>query len=196
MKLNNNTPKLICALFMCLLFISCTRYTLSEKDLEWQPYEVADRLIFISDKGEIDTIVIDQVHIVSNADDPLSIYPNMNQTIFIGVENRRPSTIIELHASKYGKFIDFNLQLGNNDLKYTCFNIKIGKVELTQQPFSQYQNVYQIPVEQSCNTTRKYPFDIRYIYWSMEYGYVGMEFKNGYTWTLQSFYRGGVELLQ
>lgn len=192
----NNASKLLCAFCTCLLLISCTRYTLSEKDLEWQPYEVGDRLIFMSDKGEIDTVTIGLIEVRSNPDDPLSINPDMNQRIFVEVENRRPSTIIELHASKYGKSIDFNLHLGENDFKYPCFHLEIERILLTQRPFNGYPNVYQILVEQSCSNLKEQAFDLQYIYWSMEYGYVGMEFKNGYTWTLQSFYRGGVELLQ
>ncbi len=181
-------------LVIAMMFFSCSRYELSNEDIQWQPYKIGDILVFESNRGEKDIIKIENIQIQNNADDPLAIFPNMKQTLFVGGNKN----VLELNAGKKGNNISFELRLGESYMRYPCFYVYLDEIEKKREsvcPFEEFKNCFSFKVKELCDNMKDRPFDLRYIYWSKEYGYLGLEFKDNYVWTLKSFVRGGKEIL-
>ncbi len=174
------------------MIFSCKRYKLSETDLEWQPYKKGDRLIFESNKGEIDTIIIESVESYFNADDHLSLLPSTVQTLFVmgNIE------LLKLSSDKYGSKVEFKLRLGKNDLKYPGIILYLNEenLEASEEVEFNTKRCYKIKAIESRGNMKNRSFDLNYIYWSMRYGYLGLEFKDNYVWNLKSFTRNGKEI--
>ncbi len=173
---------------MVLMLFSCKTYKISQSDLEWQPYKKGDILIFESNKGEIDTINIKNVEVYTNPNDPLVVFPTKLQTLFVLGEN---AAVLEFKAGEKSTDIHFILRLGKNNLKYPCTVLDIKEFENMKMK----KGKYRIEAKEYYDNMKDVPFDLRYIYWSKEYGYLGLEFKENYIWTLKSFVRGGKEIL-
>lgn len=181
-------------LTIVLMLISCRTYKLSKSDLEWQPYQKGDRLIFESSKGELDTIQIRSIEKYNNADDHLAVFPNSVQSLFV-VGNKE---LLKLHAGKNGSKVEFKLRLGSNsDLKYpgTILYLEKGNLDALEKVEFSAKNSFKIKAEESRGNMESLPFDLQYIYWSKDFGYLGLEFKDNYIWTLISFVRDGKEIL-
>lgn len=178
---------------MILMFFSCNTNKLSENDLEWQPYKEEDKLIFESNKGELDTIQIKNVETHTNPDDPLAILPNTVQSLFVVGKVE----LLKLHCGKKGSKIEFKIRLGDNNLKYPGTMLYLNKGILDTLTVVEFcdKTSYKIKAEESRGNMRDRPFDLRYIYWSKEYGYLGLEFENNYIWKLKSFIRNGENIL-
>lgn len=173
---------------MVLMLFSCKTYKLSKSDLEWQPYKIGDMLVFESNIGELDTIKIKNVETHINADDPLAVLPNRLQSLFV-VEKR---SFLEMEAGEKGSYIHFTIRLGKNKLKYPGVVLSIKEMnELIEDESGRYV----IEAKEYYDNMKGRPFDLRYIYWSKKYGYLGLEFKDNYVWALKSFVREGKEIL-
>jgi hypothetical protein len=168
---------------------SCSTYKLTESDLEWQPYRKGDLLVFKSNFGEIDTIIVRSIETYKNPDDPLAILPNNMQSIFVnGKQN-----ILEIDAGKKESYIHFTLKLGDKYLKYP--NIVKSIKELDKEK-SKQNKIVAIEAKEYYDNLKELDFDLKNIYWSKEYGYIKLEFKNEYYWELQSFIRNGKNLIE
>lgn len=177
--------KKLIGLFLALFMLfSCKTYKMSENDLKWQPYKKGDVLIFESNKGEIDTVVIKSIETYINPDDPLAVFPNKLQSLFVISER----SILEMSAGEKGTYINFTMHLGNNKLKYPNTLRSITEMDEAKKDKN---NRYVIEANEYYDNMKDRPFDLRYIYWSKEYGYLGLEFKDNYVWTLMSFIRDG-----
>lgn len=181
--------RLFTILTLLLMLFSCRTHKISQRDLNWQPYKEGDIIVFESNKGEKDTIKIKRIEIYNNPDDPLAIFPNKLQSLFVIADKG----ILEMDAGKTGVSIHFTIRLGENELKYpnTVLTIK----ELNKKA-EQGKDKYVIEANEFYDNMKDHPFDLRYIYWSKEYGYLGLVFKDNYSWSLISFIRDGKELLQ
>lgn len=191
-------------LIISLMLLSCKSYRLSKNDLEWQPYKEGDVLVFVSNKGEADTIQIKNIDIHTNANDPLAIFPTMLQSLFVsGVYYHEPKKdimgrmynssyrdILEMESNNTGSYITFTLHLGNHKLRYPRTLLTIKELGNLKEENCQYI----IEAKEHYDNMKDYPFDLRYIYWSKVYGYLGLEFKDNYVWTLKSFMREGKEI--
>lgn len=173
-----------------LFFSACTVSRLSKQDLAWQPYLVNDKIIFESSKGEIDSVKIESIEKYNNPDDPLALFPNRVQTLFVVTKH---GSIAEFNATKYGSEIEFQLRLGKNNLKYPSISLSLenGGIEKEEMVDFDSKRCYKITARQSYSNLQDMPFDLKYIYWSKQYGYLGLEFKDGYTWKLKSLIREG-----
>ncbi len=182
--------KKIIVLFSAMFVLnSCGFYKLSKSDLSMQPYKAGDILIFESNKGELDTIEIKEVEVHTNFDDPLDLLPNMVQSLFVVAKY----SVLEMRKYKTGAYIYFTIRLGDNDLKYPCMGLSIQELEKLSEKENSKITIKAI---QSCDNMKDRPFDLRYIYWSKKYGYLGLEFKDNYVWNLKSFVRDGIEIVK
>lgn len=181
-------------LLLASLGFSCTIYRLSKRDLAWQPYKVNDLLIFESSKGEIDSIKINGVEKYSNPDDPLDVFPNNDQTLFVSVVQ---GSILRLDATKDGSYIKFELQLRSKFHEYVCDipAIALGRIGKQEVVVFNGTEAFKVEVGEKCYFEKNKPQGLLYIYWSKKYGYVGLEFKDGYVWRLRSLTRSGNNLL-
>lgn len=197
---------LIILINLIFITLSCKSFRLNKEDLEWQPYKKGDILVFESNHGERDTIKIKSIEIFTNPDDPLAVVPKKVETLFVSGEyyhnpkkdimGRMYSStycdVIEMGTSKMGSYIDFKFRLGDNKLKYPSVVLSIEEMNKIRK--DNYER-YKIEAKEYNDNMRDQPFDLRYIYWNKEYGYLVLEFKNNYIWTLKSFIRDGKEIL-
>lgn len=180
--------RLIVLFSVLLMLFSCRTYKLSQSDLEWQPYKKGDVLIFESNKGEKDTVKIESVEVYTNTDEPLAVFPNKLQSLFVIAEKG----VLEMTASESGTSVHFTIRLGKNKLKHSSVVQSIKEMNGLNKDKN---GRYVIEAKEYYDNMIDQPFDLRYIYWSKEYGYLGLEFKENYIWTLKSFDRDGKELL-
>jgi hypothetical protein len=166
---------------------------LSDSDLRWQPYIEGDILIFESNKREQDTIVIKSIEIHNNPDDPLAVFPNCVQSLFVVGKIE----LLKLHAGKNGSKVEFKMRIGNNKLRYPGVILYLNQDKIDKLIKTKFINkeVYKIEAEESRNNMKGRPFDLQFLYWSKEYGYLGLEFKEEYIWELKSFIRDGQNIL-
>lgn len=187
--------QILIILIIGLLMFSCKNYRLSKSDLEWQPYKVGDKLIFQSNKGELDTIYIKSIELHRAEDDPLTIFPNIFETQYV---NGKRKILLSIGASSNGNsYISFNLTLGKTYMRNPTMYFELKEIEPSnhKQSFDRFSKYFKIKAIEQASNMKEHPFDLRYIYWSKEYGYLGLEFKDDYIWTLKSFVRNGKELL-
>ena len=181
-------------LFLCsIVLFSCNTFKLSQSDLEWQPYKVGDILIFASNKNEFDTVTIENIEKYNNPIDPLAIFPSIIQSVFVCGDNN----ILKLQADEIGNSVEFELCLGRKEFRcpgtVLFLNQKeIGKLEKVRLG---NKDVYKIMAIEFYDNMKDAPFDLEYIYWSMQYGYLGLQFKDQNLWELKSFVREGKEIL-
>src|SRR5690554_6254177 len=90
---------IVCAILLFGLFTSCRTDRLSKEDLEWQPYKVGDSLVFESNKGESKTIVIKNIESHINPTDPLDVFPEKYETLFVTGKDV-PVGIIKMEADR------------------------------------------------------------------------------------------------
>lgn len=192
---------------LIFMLFSCNTYKLTDADLEWQPYKVGDMLVFESSKGELDTIKVENIEVLTGADDPLSVLPNKIQTLFVsGLYYHKPKkdimgrmfsttscSVIGMRANSSGSFIEFTIRLGENELKYPGV---VQSIKEMSELNTDESGRYIIEAKEYYDNMKDRPFDLRYIYWSEKHGYLGLEFKNNYVWTLKSFIRGGEEMIR
>lgn len=176
----------ILLILMAALF-SCRSYKLSQSDLSWQPYIEGDTLVFESNKGVFDTVVIKSIEKHSNPDDYLAIFPNFTQTLFVIDKN----AIITLKSYKHNSQIMFDLGLGKNHLMSPTTILELQNKSISKLKKVSYNDImcYKIKAEQSISNLKHFPFDLNYIYWNKQYGYVGLEYKNNEIWKLKYMLR-------
>lgn len=181
--------KWLIILFPVLFMVfSCTTNKINKNDLEWQPYKEGDVLVFESNKGELDTIDIKSIEVYINPDDPLAVFPKKIESHFVIGQQ----SILEMTANDENTDIKFTIKLGNNNLKYPGVVVNIQELK---KMIPDIHKRYVIVAKEYYDNLKDIPFDLLYIYWSKEYGYLGLEFKGNYIWTLKSFIRDGNEIL-
>ena len=185
--------RIIVLSILIMTLFSCRKFRLGSDDLEWQPYTVGDLLIFESSSGEHDTISIKTIESHNNPDDPLAVFPNSVETLFVVARTE----ILKLHADKDGSYIQFKLRLGNDNLVSPWVLLDLNKNEIDKLDVTKFidKPAYKIVARESIASLKDRPFDLQYIYWSKQYGYLGLEFKDGYIWTLKSFVRDNKNIL-
>lgn len=185
---------IVCVVLLLGLFTSCKMDKFSEADLEWQPYKVGDSLIFESNKGELKTIVIKNIESHIGHSDPLAIFPDKWEYLFVTGKDV-PVGIIKMSAGKEGGAIYFELQRFNEyTLRHPSTVYKINEIKKMDIELISNKKVFKIEAIQYYDNLKDIPFDLRYIYWSKEYGYVKFEYESGYEWTLKSLLRNGVDI--
>ncbi|MBA3985244.1 MAG: hypothetical protein H0X63_01380 [Flavobacteriales bacterium] len=181
----------LCAALLFGLFTSCRTDRLSKEDLEWQPYKVGDSLVFGSNKGESKTIVVKSVERHINPTDPLDIFPDRVETLFvIGKSNSH----IDLLKISKGRIWFSIKRLNKNTLLHPNTIYNIDEIQKMDRELVSNKKVYKIEAIQYSDNLKEFPFDLSYIYWSKEYGYAKFEYEDGYEWTLKSLIRDGVDI--
>ena len=191
-------------ILICLgLFSSCNKYKFTKSNYEWIPYIKGDILVFESNKNEKDSILIKEVIIVSNPDDPLAIFPNYHETLFIsgevlsklGTSSRsqyKPNIrveILKMFADKES-VIEFNFSKVGDTLTYAKATYSINKLE------ELFIDTPDSSIKIKTDETYALDYDLLYIYWNKKFGYTKLEFKNGINYELKKFIRKGKNILE
>ena len=182
---------LVLLLISTCLLTSCETYRLSKKDKEWQPYRVGDTLIFHSSMGEVDTVHVGKIESYINPQDQLNLFATKYQTIFVGGKR----SIMRLGVGVGNPHIRFDLRLGENKMRYPLLmRIRVSDIKDSTDivNFGNFKECFRITAVDSDDD---WVFDLCYIYWCKELGYIGLEFKNGLTWELKEFRRKGKNIL-
>lgn len=171
-------------------------YKLNKEDLEWNPYEGGEILIFQSNKDDIDTIFIKEVKKESVPVDPLAIFQKYYEVLDVYVKHSNPTPIHEHNyvensflniaaTSDKNTIIDFDLAAKNSSFYASSYYKKdidmLPVRKLVTKKFT-YNDVI-ILEPQSLEYYERDEF-ITAVYWSKGNGYVRYDLKNGVFWEL------------
>jgi len=182
------------------VFLSCNpNYRLTESDLKLNPYKTGDTLVFQSDKGESDTLVIYSSNRQVLRERCYSfltcIFTNLTKNSWEGfyVNANKPrefgtgESILTIRVEPNGaKTIYFGLVIKNacwysdseNDL--AKFNsLPITTITTRDQTFSDVLTIVSNNLEYQARKDF-----IENIYWSKSFGFVGFNKLNGDKWTV------------
>ena len=182
------------------MFLSCNpNYRLTESDLKLNPYKTGDTLVFQSDKGESDTLVIYSSNRQVLRERCYSfltcIFTNLTKNSWEGfyVNANKPrefgtgESILTIRVEPNGaKTIYFGLVIKNacwysdseNDL--AKFNsLPITTITTRDQTFSDVLTIVSNNLEYQARKDF-----IENIYWSKSFGFVGFNKLNGDKWTV------------
>lgn len=186
---------IILLIILSMAAISCT-HGLSDEGYSWLPYEENDELVFRSDEGEKQTIIVKSVNKKTSNIDPLALFPKKQEVITVfgeSVSNQYESSqsseefmLLRISAFSKGReniWFSWNkpdLQIYGStgielsDLKQRRtdkIRIALGEIEVYELESSD-----RVFVNRS-NFVKKF-------YWSKDLGYVKFELNTGEIWTL------------
>jgi hypothetical protein len=187
--------KLMIIISIASMLFSCKTYKLTAEDLSWQPYEEHDKLIFKFSNGDREEVLIKDISRHINPDDPLTVFPNMVESLFV-TSNKE---ILKLESTGSGgqPSITFSIKLNderNHEYPLTVMPLNYSNEMIVSDRYIGKIKVFQIRAEQSYDNLKQFHYDLQFIYWCKEYGYVGLEFTDGSKWVLQSLIRNGVNI--
>lgn len=196
---------LISIVLFFISFTSCNEFKLSKEELKWQPYKVDDILVFESNIGEVDSIKITSIDSYLNPEDPLAIFPDQHETLFVNGELLNPNkdhkhwdhvNFLDLTSSKE-TWITFNLSKMSDSLQYAEAKYSVDQLNKFYNNEKVINNCINDIIELKPNYTGglNYEFDLKSYSWSLKYGYVKYSFKNGYYRKLKKFIRNGKDIL-
>lgn len=186
-------------------FTGCNEFKLSKEELKWQPYMVGDVLIFESNMGEIDSIRITSISSYLNPKDPLAIFPDQYETLFVNGELLNPNkdhehwehvNFLNLTSSDE-TWVVFNLSKISDSLQYAEAKYSVDQLKRFYNNEKVTNNCINDVIELKPNYTGglDYEFDLKSYRWSLKYGYVRYSFKNSYYRELKKFIRNGKNIL-
>ncbi|MFH0893245.1 MAG: hypothetical protein V2A54_02315, partial [Bacteroidota bacterium] len=189
-------------LFLLLIFISsCSgkRYTLNEKDKLWNPYLGNEILIFQSNLGKIDTLLLKGLYQEMNQLQIYSLNPDYFETISIYCNNYNPKSNI---LDENDKFIQVFAKNPIDGYKSSAFRIRL-KTKKIQFTFQDHyiKDLDTIKKTKLLTTTRFYdditiikmpPISESFIedsknqtiFWSRKDGLVKFTLNDGSSWEL------------
>jgi len=196
--------KIISILVLCITVNSCKMiYQLKQKELQWQPYKLGDELIFKSSKGMYDTLYVKNIFFSRYRADPLDLFADYNHYLGVNLAKNDKGRTSSISLNKYrnGSNMKFDFIIGDDYfLKYPTFSMNIDSLErkqiITDNRFGKNIPYLKLKTEQTPDNLKKFSFEMIYIYWSKEFGYLELEFIDGYNWKLISFKRDGKIIYQ
>jgi len=178
-------------ILILLTSISCfqPRYELSEKEKEFNPYQIGDRLIFESNTKKLDTFYISNIDLVYN--DGLGII-EYKQALRV-YEGKAPKEN-EIHdkrtflleicsgGSKEQTFIELRDFIGE---KQNLSDLRVKPTDKLETNFDTFEDVISI----KSNKSLDYDSKIYEYFWSLEKGIVRFKKGDSSIWTLKEFKR-------
>lgn len=193
--------KLVVLMFLIVLVSCKSNLRLAISDLEFNPYNVGDTLLFCSDEGKKDTIIIDSVQRQILQDKCYSLLSCIPKMIFgdswegFYVNSSKPNeswsgtSFLTIKVEPNGiKTVNFNFKL-----KYACWygvcENDLNKIlTLPTIKFStKTEELKDVIVIVSRNQEYRDRFDfVDRIYWSKSKGLVGFDLLNGEKWVVRN----------
>ena len=166
------------------LFNAFKKHLILENEIQYQPYEKGDLLVFKSSELKINRIRVTEVNTVIADDDPLAFFPKKIQILFVLSTN----TFLKIEGDRNdGATLYLSLRLGNK--RTPTHSIQLKEL-IESKPFSKVdKNIVRIPAKESYNSFHG-DFDLAAIYWDLKFGYHKIEYKDGSFWELTLFQRG------
>ncbi|HMC02471.1 MAG TPA: hypothetical protein VKN14_15635 [Flavobacteriaceae bacterium] len=182
-------------IILFLIFLSgCGKeINLSEKERNWNPYQVGEILVFQSSEMELDTIFIKEIadNIFPSSTGPLKYY---NESLWVYVKHTDPNydrkltnKLLEIQTGTPEKPSEINFGiLAKNAVFYDSYKTieELEKLnELTiETPLGKFTDVLEIEDTEGMYSERDNFIDR--IYWSKSNGYLRFEKRNGKVWEL------------
>jgi len=193
------------AILLLFSLVGCKEFKLSTDDLKWQPYEVDDILVFESNIGEVDSIKITSIDSYLNPKDPLAVFPDEYETLFVNGKLLNPNkedkqwdhvNFLNLTSSEE-TWITFNIKKISDSLRYAEAKYSVDQLNRFYNNKKVINNCINDIIELKPNYTGglDYEFDLKTYLWSKKYGYVRYSFKKGYYRELKKFIRNGRNIL-
>lgn len=178
----NNILKIFLLLLIGTSFVACKQYSIKKEYKKWIPYKEGETYIFISDKGNIDTLKILKLERFNNPEDHLSIISPYHEKIIVDAYvpdlwtnpmgttfQKSIQSILVMDANTSNTTIDiifkpydYYFESKNNDLdKIVYFSSEIGGKE--------YDDLTIFKSNHSLNFIER---PLNEIIWSKEFGIV------------------------
>ena len=161
------------------------RFKLTEKEKEFNPYEVGDILIMESSKNKIDTLFISEIDLVFNDGIGITEYKQAlrvyeGETPKKGDIMDRPTFLFEIRSggSKEPTYVEFRNFQGKKQYLTELLN---NSNNTLRTRFGNYDDIIDI----KGNLEKKYEELIYNIKWSLRNGIVQYETGDSTTWTLK-----------
>ena len=186
-----NICKPLFFLIIGFVLASCNRTYLTEEEKNWNPYKKGQKLLFKSQTGVLDSIVIEKLK-YGFPDGPGFV--ERNEIAHIVGRNRRyknnrevSSYIFSVYAKtkKRNSSIRFGISLKDyyfNESYY--YDIEDYLMKLPEKTITVNNTVYSDVIKIKSAGNLSHPKDIKYIFWSKRNGFVKLEAKNGDIWEL------------
>lgn len=186
-----------------LLICSCGKRTsLNESDLDWQPYEVGDSLVFESNRNESFTLVIKKISRYHSVTDPLDLIPDRTEHLSVFAQYslinpwissigdsvfHQDTELLELNAGLDKSSLDLKLKIEDSWFYGNAWFDISDYVKMNTKELFGFNDV--LVIEDEIGEYKDRENHVERLYWSKDYGYVRYELKNGYYWELNSFIR-------
>lgn len=187
----------IIGIIVGIALLTFYHYKVYRADLAWQPYKTGDQLTFYSNNGETVSIEVKEIEKYNNAHDPLSIWPDIHQSIYVNIGKAEVPTLrftamsIQLHSGRLGTVVtlDNDIRLEKSGRRSTAsFLANPDSLKRNTIIMCDSHKCYQIsPIKPKSS--------LKYVYWNMQIGLMKLEYKDGNIWKLQYFVRNDKELL-
>ena len=164
----------------------------NKKDKVWQPYQVGDSMVYVSNKGEMVKDSISEIKKAHNPSDEWAPWKHWIHTVWVRTrrfyppsrENFRP--IIQFDREKLKKTVYYEPSVKDAFRRRVIIKEKHQK-NLDTIQYNQHQ-LYKI-TPHSQDIINEDGMDS--IYWSPQVGFVKVYYHDGDVWELVTFYRGG-----
>lgn len=167
-----------------LTIISCgKKISLTEDELSLNPYKFGEALIFQSNLGKMDTIIVDGLRKgFPDAPGPLKYYDERLHVTALG-----GGEILELLAKTPDKDTRFFFHAIISHASFCCKYFDLDLLnQLPEQKITikgkEYNDVIMIQNDSAMSLDS--PNFVKHLFWSKKHGYVRFDVKNGETWSL------------
>lgn len=185
-------------LYIFLSIIIASQFVMSDcvafnkKDKVWQPYQLGDSMVYVSNKGEMVMDSISEIKKAHNPSDEWAPWKHWIHTVWVDTrrvyppsrENFRP--IIQFDREKLKKTVYYKPQFKLAPERTVIIKEKHQK-NLDTIQYNQHLLFKITPHSQDYS----YNDYVDSIYWSPQVGFVKVFYHDGDVWELVTFYRGG-----
>ena len=196
---------------MPLILMNCGEtYRIHKEDLRYQTYQKGDILIFARSTGGSDTIWINKVEKTMSDSDPLAIFPDRHQGLWVTGQmtlqkpfvstigkliTKESIVLLEIHTGKYGAAYYLELQQPRSNLSCPSVKIDLPVLDSLNQVTDHPNQRHRIEAIPWADNLKDSSYDLDYFEWNLTYGYTALVFKNGYELRLIQMIRKGKNIL-
>jgi len=176
-----------------MTFISCfqNKTYLTDEEKNWNPYKKGQTLVFESNAGLLDSILIEEV--TYGFPDGIGVVDKDEILHVVGKKRRYKNNrevsnyIFTIHAKtqKRNSRIQFSISVKDSEFFPYYYDLENYLMKLPEQKMivnnTSFTDVIKIKTKGKLDNTK----GIRFIYWSKSKGYVKLEENNGTIWELK-----------
>lgn len=180
------------SLYIFLFIIFASQFVMSDcvafnkKDKVWQPYQVGDSMVYVSNKGEMIMDSIVEIQKTHNPSDEWAPWKHWIHSIWVMTMRSDGRSVILFHREKLKKTVYYTPPFKLAPERTVIIKEKHQK-NLDTIQYNQHQLFKITPHSQDYS----YKDYVDSIYWSPQVGFIKVFYHEGDVWELVTFYRGG-----